>query len=178
MTTKHKAIAIPVSFADDTPRFLTVRDRRFKEWIFVTGGCRKSEVSNPLRCAIRELEEETRAAVCIKHQHCSFSHFQFEVPECLNSDVSCVYHVYIIPFNVNALSQKLITSTFYSEKMKTDERKKFNMHIQRTHDENDMIEFESLVDFNKKDRWSLITDNIINNPEFYRCLNSLKRTKI
>ena len=54
---KYKSIAIPVSFSGDKPRFLTVRDRRFKEWIFVTGGCRKREIPNPLRCALRELEE-------------------------------------------------------------------------------------------------------------------------
>lgn len=41
---KHKAIAIPVSFFDGKPRFLTVKDRRFKEWIFVSGGCRKRRI--------------------------------------------------------------------------------------------------------------------------------------
>ena len=44
---KYKAIAIPVSFADEKPKFLTVRDRRFKDWIFVTGGCRRREIFNP-----------------------------------------------------------------------------------------------------------------------------------
>jgi hypothetical protein len=57
---RHKAIVVLVSFVDDKPRFLTMRDRRFKEWIFVTGGCRKREITNPLRSALRELEEETR----------------------------------------------------------------------------------------------------------------------
>ena len=55
---KHKAIAIPVSMIDSVPMFLTVRDRRFREWLFVTGGCRKKEVVCPLKCALRELEEE------------------------------------------------------------------------------------------------------------------------
>jgi len=41
---KYKAIAIPVSFIDGKPRFLTVRDWRFKDWIFVTGGCRRREI--------------------------------------------------------------------------------------------------------------------------------------
>ena len=41
---KYKAIAIPVSFTWDKPRFLTVRDWRFKDWIFVTGGCRRREI--------------------------------------------------------------------------------------------------------------------------------------
>ena len=63
---KYKAIAIPVTFTDDKPRFLTVRDRRFKDWIFVTGGCRRKEIANPLRCALRELEEETRGVISLK----------------------------------------------------------------------------------------------------------------
>ena len=63
---KYKAIAIPVTFEDDRPRFLTVRDRRFKDWIFVTGGCRRREIYDPLRCALRELEEETRGVVSLK----------------------------------------------------------------------------------------------------------------
>ena len=63
---KYKAIAIPVSFVDGKPRFLTVRDWRFKEWIFVTGGCRRREIYNPIRCALRELEEETRGVISLK----------------------------------------------------------------------------------------------------------------
>ena len=63
---KYKAIAVPVSFADGKPRFLTVRDWRFKDWIFVTGGCRRREIFNPIRCALRELEEETRGVVSLK----------------------------------------------------------------------------------------------------------------
>jgi 8-oxo-dGTP pyrophosphatase MutT (NUDIX family) len=72
---KYKAIAIPVSFADDKPRFLTVRDYRFKDWIFVTGGCRRREIINPLRCALRELEEETRGVVSLKNGE--YTEFKF-----------------------------------------------------------------------------------------------------
>ena len=64
---KYKAIAVPVTFTDGKPRFLTVRDWRFKDWIFVTGGCRRREIYNPLRCALRELEEETRGVVSLKN---------------------------------------------------------------------------------------------------------------
>ena len=63
---KYKAIAIPVSFVDDKPRFLTVRDRRFKEWIFVTGGCRRREIFNPIRCALRELRRRDSWCVSLK----------------------------------------------------------------------------------------------------------------
>ena len=59
---RHKSIAIPVTRDPDggPPKFLVVHDRRYKEWTFVTGGCRRREVFNPLRCAIRELEEDVQ----------------------------------------------------------------------------------------------------------------------
>jgi len=170
---KHKAIAIPVSFVDDKPRFLTVRDRRFQEWIFVTGGCRKSEIANPLRCALRELEEESRLAVRIRHG--TFSYFNFHVTDSDDENIELIYHVYIIPFNINKESQTHIINRFYSEKLKTEERKLCKLSIRRTHDENDMLNFETLDDFNEKNRWNLITENIIKNPEFYKCVNSPTR---
>ena len=117
---KHKIVAIPVSFVDDKPRFLTVRDRRFKEWIFVTGGCRKSEISNPIRCALRELEEETRGVVNIKR--CMYSYFNFNVFD--QDGTPLVYHVYIIILDINKFLQRGIIKDFYLEKGKMDAKKK------------------------------------------------------
>ena len=77
---RHKAIIIPVVLQDKgPPKFLTVRDSRHQEWIFVTGGCKKSEVDNPLRCGLRELEEETRGTFNIKSG--SFTEFEFKSTE-------------------------------------------------------------------------------------------------
>ena len=88
---KYKAIAIPVSFVDEQPKFLTVRDRRFKDWIFVTGGCRRREIFNPIRCALRELEEETRGVVSLKSGE--YTEFKFIVKESPTVDLE--YNVYI-----------------------------------------------------------------------------------
>ena len=88
---KYKAIAIPVTFEGDRPRFLTVRDRRFKDWIFVTGGCRRREIFNPLRCALRELEEETRGVVSLKKGE--YTEFNFTVKE--NPTTDLIYNVYV-----------------------------------------------------------------------------------
>ena len=100
---RHKVLAIPVTFTDDKPRFLTVRDRRFKEWLFISGGCRKREIANPIRCALRELEEETRGTVNIKSG--VYTSYMFEStersPEELKAEteegieVTIIYHVYI-----------------------------------------------------------------------------------
>ena len=170
---KHKVVAIPVSFVDDKPRFLTARDRRFGEWIFVTGGCRKSEIYNPVRCALRELEEETRGALNLKH--CEYSYFKFNF---LDEDRTTilVYHVYIIILNISRIAQRSIISHFYTEKHKMDDKKKNREPIKRTYDENDMINFETLEEFNKKRRWPLIINNIIQNPDFYISLTSSNRS--
>lgn len=180
---KHKAIAIPVSFVDGKMRFLTVRDRRFKEWIFVTGGCRKREIFNPIKCALRELEEETRGVVNLKKgQYSTFKFYsknrsqeELEKDRQDGVDVTLVYHVYVFIFNVPEHIQHTIVKRFYEEKNKTETRKKNKLPIKRTYDENDFISFDTLEEFNKKRRWVLIVNNIVNNPKFYGALSSENR---
>jgi hypothetical protein len=180
---RHKAIAIPVSFADNIPRFLTVRDKRFEEWIFVTGGCRKKEIYNPLRGALRELEEETRGLVNLKSG--TYSHFKFTTKnrsreELMKDrmqgvDVTLVYNVYVIDYKVNKQQQFDLIKRFYDEKRKTDERRFARLPIRRTYDENDMMSFDTLDEFYKKNRWDFITKNVLENPEFVTAINSLNR---
>ena len=179
----HKAIAIPVSFVDEKPKFLTVRDRRHKEWIFVTGGCRKREVSDPIHCALRELEEETRGVLRLKSG--IYTQFKFETterpPEDLEADkkagihVTLVYHVYIFFTKINSVEQQQMIKQFNDEKEKLEEKKKQKLPYRRTYDENDYMAFDTLESFKKKKRWDLIVNKIINNPDFYDALNSLNR---
>ena len=174
--TRHKAIIVPVVRGPEL-KFLTVRDSRHQEWIFVTGGCKKSEVECPLKCGLRELEEETRGVVNIKTGE--FVEFQFESnnrsPDETRKDrsegivVTLVYHVYIINLNITQEEQQNIVQEFHTNKDKMDIHKKDGVHIKKAYDENDDISFE---EFNKKPRWNLIVKNIIDNPEFYNLLGS------
>lgn len=180
---RHKAIAIPVSFVDGKPRFLTARDRRFKEWIFVTGGCRKREIFNPIKCALRELYEETRGVINLKKGQ--YSTFKFysknRTPEELEKDkkegveITSVYHVFIIDFNIPKNVQQTIIRRFNLEKLKTDERRKKRLPIKRTFDENDFISFDTLEEFNRRRQWSFIVNNVLKNPEFQFSLTSPNR---
>ena len=180
---KHKAIAIPVSFMDDKPRFLTVRDRRFKEWIFVTGGCRKREVFNPIRCALRELEEETRGVLDIESG--LFTSFTFETtqrsPEELEMDraagehVTLVYHVFIFFVKINKTQQALLVQQFNKQKADMELRKRDKLSIKRTYDENDFMAFDTLDTFLLKNRWSMITEKVLENPDFEAALNSINK---
>ena len=168
---KYKAIAIPVSFVDDKPRFLTVRDWRFKDWIFVTGGCRRREILNPLRCALRELEEETRGVVSLKNGE--YTEFKFTVKESPTVDLE--YNVYIFFVDYNRAEQHSQVKKFYEEKQKTSLKKLMNQPIKKTHDENDYMSYDTLEEFNSRKRWKLIVDNVSKNPQFYACITSLNR---
>ena len=180
---RHKVLAIPVTFTEDKPRFLTVRDRRFKEWLFISGGCRKREVLNPIRCALRELEEETRGVVNVKSG--LYTSYMFETtersPEELEEDkkegiqVTIVYHVFIFFMKISAYEQQDIVRKFNYEKAKVEIRKRDKLPIKRTYDENDFMSFDTLDIFNRKNRWDLIVNKVINNPDFYSALNSLNR---
>ena len=168
---KYKAIAIPVSFADDKPKFLTVRDRRFKDWIFVTGGCRRREILNPLRCALRELEEETRGVVALKNGE--YTEFKFTVKESPTVDLE--YNVFIFFVDYTKPQQQTLVRKFYEEKQKTNLKKINKQPIKKTFDENDYMSFDTLEEFNTRKRWKLIVDNVLRNPEFYSCVSSLNR---
>jgi len=167
---KYKAIAIPVSFADGKPRFLTVRDTRFKDWIFVTGGCRRREILNPIRCALRELEEETRGVVSLKSgQYTEFKFIHKESPT-----VDLEYNVFIFFVNCGRSEQQGQIKKFMKKNTK-QMLKSLTTTIKKTYDENDFMSYDTLEEFNTRKRWSLIIDNVIKNPEFYTCMSSLNR---
>lgn len=168
---KYKAIAIPVSFVDEKPKFLTVRDRRFKDWIFVTGGCRRREIFNPLRCALRELEEETRGVVALKNGE--YTEFKFTVKESPTVDLE--YNVFVFFVDYTKPQQQTLVKKFYEEKQKTNLKKINKQPIKKTFDENDYMSFDTLEEFNTRKRWKLIVDNVLRNPEFYSCVSSLNR---
>ena len=174
---KHKAIAIPVSFLDDkSTKFLTVRDRRFREWTFVTGGCRKGEIINPLRCALRELEEETRGTVNMKQGRYSYFNFVY-TPEQLEGQKKpedITYHVYILEFNIPRLEQHKLIEKFNIARGKLEKLKQLNIPIKLVYDENDVMDFETLSEFKSKGNniWELIRKNILENENFYSALNS------
>ena len=180
---RHKAIIIPVIKSDTSEsKFLTVKDSRHQEWIFVTGGCKKSEVDNPLKCGLRELEEETRGVINIRNGE--FSEFQFESsyrsPEETKKDrfegiiVTLVYHVYLVNIHITAEQQTKIIQEFHVNKARMEINKKDGIRIKKAYDENDDISFDTLEEFNKKNRWTLIINNVIENPKFYDMINSSK----
>ena len=163
----HKAIAIPVIYRDGQFKFLIVKDKRFKEWTFVSGGCRKREVFNPIRCALRELEEETRGILNLKRGTYNYFKFtnRFEPLE------ESIYHVYLFHVNISSEDMTSIVEKFDEEKIKMDTNQ---VAFRKNYDENDNLEFVSLDDMKYKNMWRMVNEKILDNPDFYRALYSSK----
>jgi len=174
---RHKAIAIPVSLVNDELQFLIVHDRRYKEWTFVTGGCRRREVFNPLQCALRELEEESRGVINLKRG--TYSHFKFitDTPEPRDIedgvDVLNTYHVYVIHLHMTDADHQSIISKFTSEMDKMD---RSLVPFRKNYDENDGCKFENL-DYitNLPNLWPMIREHVVSNPEFAEALHGQHR---
>jgi len=174
---RHKAIAIPLSKIGDVPHFLIVHDRRYREWTFVTGGCRRREIWNPLRCAVRELEEETRGIINLKRGSYSYFKFITNTPEArdLEDGVDVVnhYHVYVFDMPMTSLEHKHIVRRFVEEK---DKMEGSHIPFRKNYDENDECNFETLDDIQKKPNlWPMIRTHVIGNPEFQQAISSQSR---
>lgn len=169
MMERHKAIAIPMCFINGEPHFLIVHDKRFREWTFVTGGCRRREIFNPLRCALRELEEETRGVINITRG--AYSYFQFAVKDAC--EVLNVYHVYIIDFPMSLKDQERIINQFDFKKGLMDTNQ---IRFKKQYDENDSIEFDTINGIkHRKNIWSMIQESVLDNIEFHRAVYSESR---
>lgn len=175
---RHKCVVIPITRAGNSTKFLTVRDKRFKEWTFITGGCRKREIPEPVKCAMRELDEETRGTFEIKED--IYKYFSFVTkrrsPEELERDrregldVTCVYHVYIFVMDYTEEKRIEVINNFEKQKEIMEERKRKKLPIKKSNDENDFISFDTFEEFMSKTIWRFIYDAVIVHPEFKKIL--------
>jgi hypothetical protein len=175
---RHKAIAVPVTMINDRAHMLIVHDRRYKEWTFVTGGCRRREVYNPLRCAIRELHEETRGLIDVKSG--SYTYFRFTTnykgpgDTEADADTVSVYHVYVLDLPMTPIEQKYMIQRFNEEKVKMESSQ---VPFKKNHDENTAIIWDTLEGISgRHDLWILVRECIINNPDFTKALHASNKT--
>ncbi len=177
---RHKCVVIPITRTENSTKFLTVRDKRFKEWTFITGGCRKREISEPIKCAMRELEEETRGTFYIKENVYKYFNFvtkkrspeELERDKKENLDVTCIYHVYIFVMDYTEDKRLEVIQNFEKQKEIMEERKLNKLPIKRSNDENDYIAFDTLNEFLTKNVWKFIHDTVIVHPEFKNILDT------
>lgn len=175
---RHKAIAVPVTIINDCPHMLIVHDRRYKEWTFVTGGCRRREVYNPLRCAIRELHEETRGTLDLKQG--SYAYFRFSTnykgPGDTEADEGTisVYHVYVLDLPMSSREQAGVITRFDEEKLKMELSQ---VPFKKNHDENTAMAWDTFEGIARRsDLWILIRECVLNNPDFQKALCASHKT--
>ena len=106
----HKAITVLVAPCEGDTRYLTVCDKRWDDWTFVTGGCRKREIGWPIRTALRELEEETRGVIAISEG--AYRYFYFEYAE----NEGIIYHVFVIETYIPRETQLTMIEKFNRER--------------------------------------------------------------
>jgi len=177
---RHKCVIIPIVKSETGTRFLTVRDKRFKEWTFITGGCRKREIPEPIKCAMRELDEETMGVFSIKEDIYKYFTFSTKIrsPEELERDkkegldVTCIYHVYTFLMNISDVQQLKFKTNFAIERRKMDDRRRMKLPVKRANDENDDLAFDTYAGFRRKTVWPFIISSVIAHPEFEKLLTT------
>lgn len=165
---RHKAIAIPTVFDGREPKFLVVRDKRYDEWTFVTGGCTDDEIKNPLRCAVRELEEETRGVVVVRKGQ--YSSFEFNVTAAMpqGDEYEVTYHVFVFDVHVTSDQRRKQIAKF-------DRRLDTCVGVW---DENDAMSWETMGNFKSRtNMWPMIREHVVNSVKFARCLTSPRLTR-
>jgi len=159
-------MAIPVFDTGQDTKFLIVHDKRHREWTFVTGGCKAHEVFNPIKCAVRELEEETRGTLSLRSGR--YNYFRFST----NFDPieTSVYHVYVFHVHVNQERLDELVKKFDVEKEKMDSNK---VAFRKNYDENDSMRFMKLEEIrNCPTLWRFVLENVLQNQDFYRALDA------
>ena len=175
---RHKCIVIPIIRTPTGNKILTVRDKRFKEWTFITGGCRKREVCDPIKCALRELDEETRGVFGITGE--LYQYFKFTTklrsPEELERDrregleVTCTHHVYVFIQDMTTEECKTTVDNFNHEKLRMDVKKRNNIPTKKAFDENDILSFDTYPEFMQRNIWPFILNTLLCNHEFEKIL--------
>ena len=102
---RYKSIVIPKIGS----KYVVVKDKKYGEYTFVIGGCKKSETST--QCALRELAEETRNAVSINARLMQQPSFTFDSrdrsPSELRTDkkegvvVTMRYNAFVVPLEAS-----------------------------------------------------------------------------
>lgn len=121
---------------------------------------------NPLRCAVRELEEETRGIINLKKGVYSYFSFSFRDTD----GITNVYHVYVFDMAWTPGEQAQMVERFNQEKSKMEGRE---VPFRKNYDENDAAEFDTLEGIQKrKDLWEMIRTYVIKNPAFHQVLRA------
>lgn len=160
MKYRKKIIIIPYIVYKKVSHLMMVKDKKFNEWTFVTGGCKPNEQFN--LCALRELYEETNGVLDLR-QHVGidinrFYSYRF-IHEISKDYVIMDYKVFFVPlhrFGYDIKSAKKLEQQFF--KMKND--------LPEFNETNCLKFFELNHVYNIKNIWKLIKEKVLYNERF------------
>ena len=143
--------------------FMVVKEGRYNEWSFVCGNCRKSETSNPLRTALRELREETMDTMILSSPLkyiFKYSPMVIDEKEIGGKENNPIlFHIFV--FNVQGMKPAGIIKNYYT-RLKTGYKK-----YDRNYRETEGIAFMTITDLTRKKMWPFVISKLINNQGFW-----------
>lgn len=175
LVTRRKVIVIPFAISSTQDLcVLTVKDRKSKEWTFITGGCKIRETD--AQAARRELREETRNLFDLDICQCPHHSFRIKTSfretreeaydKARNESVITIYTVFFVEVG------NLLTNT-------EEFRKAFRniRNMKGVYNENADISFDTLYSFLHKNHvWRFIRDHVLTSIQFKATVsNILKR---
>lgn len=166
LVTRRKVIIVPYVRSDERLTLLTVKDRKSKEWTFITGGCKMRETD--VEAARRELKEETRSLFDIDIEAQPHYFFRFkttfrETKEWLgdkakNERVVTLYTVFFVDVTsvANTINLRIFRQSFRNTK-----------NMKGVYNENADVNFETLDSFSHKAHvWRFIRDHVLQSSQF------------
>ena len=166
---RHKAITVLVSFAGDEPLFLMVRDKKHQDWTFVTGGCRRREIENPIVCALRELNEETKNVIQLRRGN--YTNYSFTT-NLEDQEGTFIYHVYIIEVDMSLSDQQSHISKYQQQQLCPTHMDKKCFY------ETDGLLWLTLGQMKNIKIWTIIRIHVLDNPDFIALLTSSNQRKL
>jgi len=161
---KHKVMVIPfMTDSHGRVRFVVIKEARFDEWSFVCGNCRKNEISNPLKTALRELREETLDTLVLSaplKYIFKYSSMVINEKELDGKGTEQIlFHIFV--FNIQGIKPPGVIKNYYT-RMKRNYKRSI-----RDYRETIGIAFMTITDLSRKKMWPFIINKLINNQYFW-----------
>jgi 8-oxo-dGTP pyrophosphatase MutT (NUDIX family) len=160
MKYRKKIIIIPYIVYKKKSHLMMVKDKKFNEWTFVTGGCKLNEQFN--LCALRELYEETNGVLDLRN-HVNidinkFYSYRF-IHEISKDFVIMDYKVFFVPlhrFGYDIKSAKTLEKKFY----------KISNDLPEFNETTCLKFFELSKVYTIKNIWKLIKEKVLHDERF------------
>lgn len=163
----YKVLVIPYVRHRGKLRYLFVHDRMYKEWTFVSGGCKVTESAS--ECAKRELMEETKNLIHITEQELKTS-ISYKIMT-RDKSLSTTYTIFVVEIHLTPSEVYTIENTFLHRSMYSQG------DFCREMNENDNLLFMELEEaLEYPNVWGFIKE-VIYSTRFQTATNTISNTQ-